>query len=103
MIFIEASINRGLDWVVFEPNGEPLWASVTSLVQDFLTRQWRQGALQGTAAHDAFVVRCDRTTMTQDDIDNGRLVVEIGIAPTRPAEFVIFRFQQKTRAQVPAV
>jgi hypothetical protein len=101
MIFIEASINRGLDWVVFEPNGEPLWASVTSLVQEFLTLQWRQGALQGTAAHDAFFVRCDRTTMTQDDIDKGRLVCEVGVAPLRPAEFVIFRIGQWTAHRKP--
>jgi hypothetical protein len=101
MIFIEASINRGLDWVVFEPNGEPLWARVTSLVQEFLTLQWRQGALQGTAVHDAFVVRCDRTTMTQDDIDKGRLVCEVGVAPLRPAEFVIFRIGQWTAHRKP--
>jgi phage tail sheath protein FI len=101
LIFIEASIDRGLHWVVFEPNGETLWAAVTSLVEDFLTRQWRQGALQGTTAREAFVVRCDRTTMTQDDIDNGRLVCQVGVAPLRAAEFVIFRIGQWTAHRKP--
>ena len=101
LIFIEASIDRGLHWAVFEPNGEPLWAAVTSVVEDFLTRQWRQGALQGTTAREAFVVRCDRTTMTQDDIDNGRLVCQVGVAPLRPAEFVIFRIGQWTARRKP--
>jgi hypothetical protein len=99
-LFIEDSIKHGTQWVVFEPNGEPLWALVVQAVTNFLDTVWRTGALQGLRQEEAFYVRCDRSTMTQDDIDNGRLVVEIGIAPVRPAEFVIFRFRQKTREQV---
>jgi len=102
-IYIEKSIKYGTQWVVFEPNGEPLWALVTQAVTNFLDTVWRTGALQGLRQAEAFYVRCDRSTMSQDDIDNGRLVVEIGIAAVRPAEFVIFRFRQKTREQVAAV
>ena len=92
--FIEQSIDHGLQWVVFEPNNERLWDRVREQVEDFLTTLWRDGRLVGTKAEDAFFVRCDRTTMTQDDIVNGRLVVLIGFAPLRPAEFVIFRIGQ---------
>jgi hypothetical protein len=95
-IFIERSIYEGTQWVVFEPNGEPLWASVRSSVADFLLTVWRQGGLFGSTPDKAFFVRCDRTTMTQDDIDQGRLVCEVGIAPVRPAEFVIIRIGQWT-------
>jgi uncharacterized protein len=102
-IFIEKSIKQGTQWVVFEPNAEPLWALVTQAVTNFLDTVWRAGALEGVKQEEAFFVRCDRTTMTEDDIANGRLIVQIGIAPVRPAEFVIFRFRQKTREQVAAV
>ena len=91
MIFIEDSIDRGLQWVVFEPNEEPLWARVRRSVSNFLTTVWRNGALEGQTKDQAFYVRCDRTTMTQDDIDNGRLICVIGVAPVKPAEFVIIR------------
>jgi len=91
LIFIEASIDRGLQWVVFEPNSEPLWARVQRTITNFLTVVWRNGALEGTVPEEAFFVRCDRTTMTQTDIDNGRLIVQIGVAPVKPAEFVIVR------------
>lgn len=91
MIFIEASISRGLQWVVFEPNGEALWANVRRTVEDFLFNEWQSGALQGAKPEQAFFVRCDRSTMTQNDIDNGRLICEIGIAPVKPAEFVVLR------------
>jgi len=99
-IFIEDSIKQGTQWVVFEPNAEPLWALVTQAITNFLDTVWRTGALEGTKQEEAFFVRCDRSTMTEDDIANGRLIVEIGIAPVKPAEFVIFRFRQKTRSQV---
>jgi phage tail sheath protein FI len=85
-----------MQWVVFEPNTERTWANVRRVVTDFLFRLWRDGALLGTTPDEAFFVKCDRTTMTQDDIDNGRLICLIGIAPARPAEFVIFRISQKT-------
>jgi phage tail sheath protein FI len=88
--FLETSIDRGLGWVVFEPNSEALWYAVTGAIQDFLLRMWQQGVLQGTRPDEAFFVRCDRTTMTQNDLADGRLVCSIGVAPVRPAEFVIF-------------
>ncbi len=91
LIFIERSIELGLQWVVFEPNAEPLWARVRQTIRDFLTVVWRNGALEGTRPEEAFFVRCDRTTMTQTDIDNGRLIVLVGVAPVKPAEFVIVR------------
>lgn len=91
-LFLEASIGRGLAWAAFEPNGEPLWAEVRRVVGDFLTARWREGMLLGSRPDSAFFVRCDRTTMTQADIDGGRLVVLIGIAKVRPAEFVVLRF-----------
>jgi phage tail sheath protein FI len=93
-IFIEKSIEVGTQWAVFEPNNEALWARVTQSVTLFLTRVWRSGALLGTKPEEAFFVKCDRTTMTQDDLDNGRLIMIIGIAPTKPAEFVIVRIGQ---------
>jgi phage tail sheath protein FI len=91
LIFIENSIDRGLQWVVFEPNAEPLWARVRRTISDFLTVVWRNGALEGVKKEEAFFVKCDRTTMTQTDIDSGRLIVVIGVAPVKPAEFVIIR------------
>lgn len=95
-IYVEESIDEGTQWVVFEPNDEPLWARVRATITNFLISTWRSGALQGAKPDEAFFVKCDRTTMTQDDIDNGRLICVIGIAPVKPAEFVIFRIQQKT-------
>jgi phage tail sheath protein FI len=79
---------------VFEPNDEKLWDRVRQTITQFLTRVWRDGALMGTTPEQAFFVKVDRTTMTQDDIDNGRLIVLIGVAPVKPAEFVIFRIAQ---------
>ncbi len=93
---VVASITRGLDWVVFEPNDEPLWQRVRDAVERFLQDAWRSGALVGDRAERAFFVRCDRTTMTQDDLDSGRLVCTIGIAMIKPAEFVILRIGQWT-------
>jgi phage tail sheath protein FI len=101
-IYVEQSIDYGTQWVVFEPNDEPLWARVRQTIENFLTTVWRSGALQGGKASEAFFVKCDRSTMTQDDIDNGRLICQIGIAPVKPAEFVIFRIQQKTLDQTTA-
>ena len=100
-IFIEESIDEGVQWAVFEPNADPLWAAVRQTIVDFLTRVWKSGALMGLTQDEAFFVKCDRTTMTQDDIDNGRLICYIGIAPVKPAEFVIFRISQKT-AEAPS-
>ena len=94
--YIEASIDRGTQWAVFEPNDERLWANVRQTIADFLTNEWRNGALLGSTPEQAFFVRCDRSTMTQNDIDNGRLICLIGVAFIKPAEFIIFRIGQKT-------
>jgi hypothetical protein len=91
LMYLERSIDTGLQWAVFEPNGDALWLRVRAAIETFLTGCWRSGALAGATPERAFFVKCDRTTMTQNDLDNGRLVVEIGVAPLRPAEFVIFR------------
>jgi phage tail sheath protein FI len=96
MIYVEASIERGLQHVVFEINAEPLWAQVRRSITNFLTIVWRNGALEGTRPEQAFFVRCDRTTMTQTDIDEGRLICLVGIAAVKPAEFVIVRIGLKT-------
>ena len=93
-IFAEESIEEATQWVVFEPNDEPLWARLRRSVSAFLTRLWMDGMLQGRTREEAYFVRCDRTTMTQADLDNGRLIMLIGIAPVKPAEFVIFRIGQ---------
>jgi Bacteriophage tail sheath protein len=99
-IFLERSIYEGTQWVVFEPNDDRLWARVKDTIRLFLRTQWRAGALYGRTEDEVFFITCDRTTMTQDDILNGRLICEIGIAPVRPAEFVIFRvFQHTAEAQ----
>ncbi|HQR12795.1 MAG TPA: phage tail sheath subtilisin-like domain-containing protein, partial [Casimicrobiaceae bacterium] len=88
-IYLEHSIDRGIGWVVFEPNGEALWARVRQSIGDFLFLEWRNGAMQGSTPKDAYFVKCDRDTMTQDDLDNGRLICVIGVAAVKPAEFVI--------------
>ena len=95
-IYLEHSIYRGTQWAVFEPNNERLWANVQETVSDFLYTLWRDGALMGTKPEQAYFVRCDRTTMSQNDLDNGRLICLVGIAPAKPAEFVIFRVGQWT-------
>ncbi|WP_332878892.1 phage tail sheath family protein [Massilia sp. S19_KUP03_FR1] len=94
--YVERSIDKGTQWAVFEPNGEALWANVRATIRDFLINEWAGGALLGDKPEKAFFVRCDRSTMTQNDLDNGRLVCLIGIAPLKPAEFVIFRIGQWT-------
>ncbi|CUI07400.1 phage tail sheath family protein [Massilia antarctica] len=95
-IFIEQSIDRGTQWAVFEPNSEITWIALRSAISNFLRTVWRNGALMGTTQDEAFFVKCDRSTMTQDDFDNGHLICLIGIAPVKPAEFVIMRISQKT-------
>ncbi len=98
-IFLEESIKNGTNWVVFEPNNEQLWARVQRTIDAFLTRVWRDGALMGNSPSEAFYINIGRETMTQDDIDNGRLICVIGVAPVKPAEFVIFRITQKTGSE----
>ena len=94
--YLERSIEKGTQWVVFENNNERLWANVKRTIEDFLFNEWNNGSLMGAKPEEAYWVRCDRTTMTQNDIDNGRLVCLIGVSPNRPAEFVIFRIGQWT-------
>ena len=94
--YLERSIDRGTQWAVFEPNGEALWSNVRLTIQDFLYNEWVSGALLGEKPEKAYFVRCDRSTMTQNDLDNGRLVCLIGLAVVKPAEFVIFRIGQWT-------
>ena len=102
LAFLEASIDKGTQWAVFEPNGGPLWANIRRAVEDFLTNEWRSGRLPGRRSEEAFFVKCDRSTMTQADIDQGRLNCLVGVAVVRPAEFVIFRIGQWTADRPPS-
>ena len=93
-IMVESSIERATQWVVFEPNDHRLWKRVTRTISSFLTLLWRNGALMGTSPEQAFYVKCDEETNPTEVVDAGQLVVEIGLAPVKPAEFVIFRIGQ---------
>ena len=93
-LFLEESIDKSTQWVVFEANNEQLWTRVVQTINNFLLVVWKSGALMGRSPEEAFFVKCDRETMTQNDIDSGRLIVVIGVALTRPAEFIIFRITQ---------
>ena len=95
-IFVEESIKASTNWVVFEPNDSMLWSRVSITVASFLDNLWRAGMLAGDSASEAFFVEIGTNTMSRDDIENGRLICNIGIAPTKPAEFVIFRISQFT-------
>lgn len=95
-LYLERSIEKSTQWAVFEPNGEALWANIRSTVEDFVFNEWKGGRLLGSTPKEAYFVRCDRSTMTQNDIDNGRMVCVVGVAALTPAEFVIFRIGQKT-------
>jgi phage tail sheath protein FI len=94
--FLEASLDRGTRWAVFEPNDEPLWASLRLSVGAFIDGLFKAGAFQGRTPREAWFVRCDATTMTQDDLDRGMVNVVVGFAPLKPAEFVVIRIQQMT-------
>ena len=94
--YLESSIDRGTQWAVFEPNDERLWANMRRAVSDYLYNEWRNGALLGSRPAEAYFVRCDPSTMTRNDLDNGRLICLVGVAFLKPAEFVIFRIGQKT-------
>ncbi|HVF59188.1 MAG TPA: phage tail sheath C-terminal domain-containing protein [Thermoanaerobaculia bacterium] len=93
-LYLEESVYRGTEWVVFEPNAEPLWAEVRRRVGAFLHDLFRQGAFQGSVPGEAYAVRCGRNTMSQEDIDRGIVNIEIGFAPLRPAELVFIRIGQ---------
>jgi uncharacterized protein len=96
LIFIEQSLRKGLQWAVFEPNGPAVWARVRAAIEDFLLGLWQSNVLLGSKPEEAFFVSCDRNTMSQNDIDSGRVSVLVGVAPVRPAEFVIFRIMIQT-------
>jgi len=93
-IFLEASLDQGTQWAVFEPNDQTLWNRLIQSVSAFLTTIWREGGLMGSKPEEAYFVKCGRDTMSQDDLDNGRLIMLIGVAPVFPAEFVIIRIGQ---------
>lgn len=92
-LFIEESLYRGLKWVVFEPNGEPLWSSIRNTVDPFLNNLFRQGAFQGATTKEAYFIKCDQSTHTVNDIAAGIINLEVGFAPLKPAEFVIIKIQ----------
>ena len=99
-LFIEESLYRGTQWVVFEPNDEPLWSQIRLSVGSFMQDLFRKGAFQGTTPRDAYYVRCDSETTTQYDIDRGIVNIVVGFAPLKPAEFVVISIEQKTAAAV---
>ncbi|QKI90134.1 phage tail sheath family protein [Thiomicrorhabdus xiamenensis] len=102
LLFLQESIQKSTQWAVFEPNGEALWAKVRLSVENFLLQNWRKGAFQGSRPDEAFFVRCDKSSMTQEEIRTGILIVTIGIAAIKPAEFIVFRIAQKTSTADPA-
>jgi phage tail sheath protein FI len=91
---LKESIAEGTRWIVFEPNDETLWRSIRRDISAFLTRVWRDGALFGASAQEAFFVKCDRETNPPDVRDAGQVVAQIGVAPVKPAEFVVFQLSQ---------
>jgi phage tail sheath protein FI len=93
-LFLEESLYRGTQWVVFEPNDEPLWAQIRLNVGAFMQDLFRQGAFQGKTPRDAYLVKCDAETTTQTDRDRGIVNIVVGFAPLKPAEFVVIRLQQ---------
>jgi phage tail sheath protein FI len=93
-LFIEESLRRGLQWAVFEPNDEPLWAQIRLQIGAFMQGLFRQGAFQGVTPGEAYLVKCDRETTSQNDVDNGIITILVGFAPLKPAEFVVIRLQQ---------
>lgn len=93
-LFLEESLYRGTQWVVFEPNDEPLWAQIRLNVGAFMQNLFRQGAFQGQSPREAYLVKCDRETTTQNDINLGIVNILVGFAPLKPAEFVVIRIQQ---------
>lgn len=93
-LFLEESLYRGTQWVVFEPNDEPLWAQIRLNIGAFMQSLFRQGAFQGKTPREAYLVKCDSETTTQTDIDNGIVNILVGFAPLKPAEFVVIRIQQ---------
>ena len=93
-LYIEESLYRGTQWVVFEPNDDPLWAQIRLNVGAFMHDLYRKGAFQGTSPKEAYFVKCDKETTTQIDIDRGIVNILVGFAPLKPAEFVVLQIQQ---------
>jgi phage tail sheath protein FI len=93
-LMLEESLFRGTQWVVFEPNDEPTWANIRLNIGSFMNGLFKQGAFQGASPKDAYYVKCDNETTTQNDIDAGVVNIEVGFAPLKPAEFVVIRFRQ---------
>lgn len=93
-LFLEESLYRGTQWVVFEPNDEPLWAQIRLNLGAFMHNLFRQGAFQGSSPREAYFVKCDKETTTQNDINLGIVNIVVGFAPLKPAEFVVIKFQQ---------
>jgi hypothetical protein len=93
-LFLEESLYRGTQWVVFEPNDEPLWAQIRMNIGAFMQNLFRQGAFQGSTPREAYFVKCDRETTTQNDINQGVVNIHVGFAPLKPAEFVVIKLQQ---------
>jgi phage tail sheath protein FI len=94
--YVSSSIMQGTQWAVFEPNDQKLWTSLTISISNFLNRTWRDGALFGAGAGEAYFVKCDAETNPPEVIEAGQVICEIGISPVKPAEFVIFRLSQFT-------
>jgi len=94
VIMIEESIKRATGWVVFEPNDRTLWKTIRAEITGFLTTVWRDGALFGATAGEAFFVKCDEETNSQETIDMGQVITVVGLCPVKPAEFVIIRITQ---------
>jgi len=93
-LFLEESLFRGTQWVVFEPNDEPLWAQIRLNIGAFMQSLFRQGAFQGKTPREAYFVKCDKETTTHNDIDHGIVNILVGFAPLKPAEFVVIKIQQ---------
>lgn len=97
LAYLEHTIDEKTRWAVFEPNDFRLWSSVRREIETFLYQEWTSRAIVGAKPENAYFVKCDRSTMTQADIDSGQLIALVGVAPVRPAEFVIIRIGQWTR------
>jgi len=95
---VESTILEGTQWAVFEPNDVSLWEGVKRTLGGYLHGLWQAGALFGSTPDQAYFVRCDETTNTPQSIDEGKLIVEVGLAPVKPAEFVIFRISQNKQS-----
>jgi phage tail sheath protein FI len=95
-LFIEESLYRGLRWVVFEPNAEPLWSSICARVDSFMNTLFREGAFTGNSPRDAYIVKCDNQTTTQNDIDKGIVNLLVGFAPLKPTEFIMINIDITT-------